>query len=666
MDDGFLLPDPLALSPQEAALAVRAELARRAVDREAALAAGASFARLLQPLEQSERRLCERMAPLAHAARVLPDPDRREIFDRLAEEVATRSAREGADPRLLAAVEAILAGERLSEAERAVAEAWRRSLEASGAGLRAEARARLAAIEAELTRLELEYEYAIRDAEDAFALDVREEALPELAPEERAPLAAAARAAGRDGWLRVGLRAAEAELVLTRSPDRDLRETMDRARATVASELGPGGPAFDNGTRLLSILALRQERARLLGKPSPAHAAFLDRMAKSPEEALAFLRDLTAIVRPRAEAELARLADFARSRLGLRELAPWDLPWVRDRYLRAAFGIARERLRRFFPLPAVLAGIGRFLEDRFALRLKRLATAAYPGAFWCLIERENGECLGALLCDLLARKGKQDGAWMDLWRPPGGPELPIAILVADALPPGEGGEPSLLPGELLTLFHELGHVIHALIDRSGYMSLAGPDGAPFDGMELPSMLFEGLGRDAAALAACSRDPESEAPLAEAFCRRLAEALRFGEAIDLLRQVELARFDLELHLDAQAASPGRALAILERIRRDTALLPVPSWDRLPNHFGHLFGGGYEAGYYGYLWAEGLARQLSCALTSRAAGARFLADVLAPGEIEPLADRLRRFLGSDPDPLAGLALAGNDPDRARLKR
>ncbi len=151
----------------------------------------------------------------------------------------------------------------------------------------------------------------------------------------------------------------------------------------------------------------------------------------------------------------------------------------------------------------------------------------------------------------------------------------------------------------------------------------------------------------------------------AFCRRLTEALRFGEAIDLLRQVELARFDLELHLDADAASPGRALAILERIRRDTALLPVPAWDRLPHHFGHLFGGGYEAGYYGYLWAEGLARQLSSALASPASGARFLEDVLAPGEIEPLADRLRRFLGSDPDPLAGLALA-DDPDRAHLKR
>jgi oligopeptidase A len=650
------LPDPLAIPVEEGAFAVRAEAARRAVAREAALALGApSFASLLAPIERSERRLQERLAPLAHANRVLADPRRRELYDTLVQELAARSAREASDPRLLEAVEGILAREALAPAPRAVAEAWRRVLEAAGAGEDRRTRARLAAIEAERARLELEYEYAVSDAEDAFTVDLREEALPDLAEEERQPLAAAARAAGRDG-LRVGLRAAEAGLVLARSPDRDLREAIYRARATVASALGPGGRDFDNAERLARILALRQERARLLSRKSPAHDAFQHRMARDPESALAFLCALGELVRPRAEAELATLSAFAERQLGLSALEAWDLAWVRDRHGRAAFGIARERLRPCFPLAAVLSGLSRFLARHFGLRLERLSEPAYPGAFWCLIRNADGGTLGALLCDLEARPGKQDGAWMDLWRAPGGGELPLAFLVADALPAGPDGDPSLAPEEVLTLFHEMGHVLHALADRSGWPSLAGPDGAPFDGMELPSMLLERLGRAPEVLSDCSRDPASGEPLSRDVSARLAAALGFGEGIDLLRQIELARFDLELHLDPAAAEPDRPLAVLERVRRETALLPVPAFDRLPLHFGHLFGGGYEAGYYGYLWAEGLARQVEHALARPGAGRRFLDEVLAPGEIEPLAERIGRFLGEPPDPLAGFARSG----------
>ncbi len=649
------LPDPLALPPEEAAFAVRAELAHRAICREAALAAGrASFHALLAPLERSAARLTERLAPLVHANRVASDPRRRHIHDQLVEEMAARGARESGDPRLLAQVEAILDDASLTPAGRAVAEAWRLDLLAAGAGLDRESRGRLAAIERELARLELEYEYAVREAEDAFALALSEEQLPDLAPEERAPLAAAAREAGHGG-LRIGLRAAEVALVLRRAPDRDLRERIYFAEATAASELGPGGGRFDNGDRLARILALRRERAALLRRQSPAHAVFIRRMAGDPEQALDFLRRLGAMLRPRAEAELAALSRFARERLGLDRLAPWDLLWVREHHLRTVFGIARERLRPCFPLSAVLEGVSRFLAERFGLRLERLAERAYPGAFWCLLRNADGEAQGALLCDLELRPGKQDGAWMDLWRPARGDTLPIAILVADALPAGGAREPCLSPEELLTLFHELGHALHALTDRCGWPSLAGPEGAPFDGMELPSMLLERLARSPEVLSACSRDPATGLPLPHDVCERLVAALEFAEAIDLLRQVELARFDLELHLDPEAAGPGRALAILKRVRHDTAILPVPAWDRLPMHFGHLFGGGYEAGYYGYLWAEGLARLTAPLLAAPDAGRRFIEQVLAPGEVEPLAVRLSRFLGQSPDPGSGFALA-----------
>lgn len=649
------LPNPLALPPEETGFAVRAELAHRAVRREAALAAGrASFRTLLAPLEQSEARLTERLAPLAHANRVATDPRRRRIHDELVQEIAVRGARESADPRLLEQVDAISRDASLTPTMRAVAEAWRLALLAAGAGLDRESRHRLAAIEKELARLELEYEYAVRDAEDAFALDLRADELPDLAPEERSPLEAAAREAGHGG-LRIGLRASEVALVLRRAPDRGLREQIFFAQATVASELGPGGERFDNGERLTRILALRRERAALLGKDSPAHAAFVWRMAGRPEGALNFLRRLGAMLRPRAEAELAALSRFARERLGLDRLAPWDLAWVREHHVRTVFGIARERLRPYFPLSAVLAGVSRFLAERFGLRLERLAEPAYPGAFWCLLRTVEGEALGALLCDLELRPGKQDGAWMDLWRPAQGDRLPIAILVGDALPTGGAQEPCLSPEELLTLFHELGHALHALTDRSGWMSLAGPEGAPFDGMELPSMLFERLARSPEVLSACSRDPATGRPLSSDLCQRLADALTFGEALDLLRQVELARFDLELHLDPDAASPAQALAILERVRRDTAILPTPPWDRLPMHFGHLFGGGYEAGYYGYLWAEGLARLTAPLIAASGAGRRFIEQVLAPGEVEPLAVRLSRFLGQSPDPELGFARA-----------
>ncbi|MDW8478741.1 MAG: M3 family metallopeptidase [Xanthomonadales bacterium] len=647
------IPDLQRFDPAAAALAVRAELARRAVDREAALAAGRPrFHALIGALEASEARLEERFAPLAHLNRVRCDAGLRALHDRLLDERTAQLAAEGRDPRLLAAVARVLAEEELGAAERAVAERWARALRAAGAGLPEADRARLLAIDRELARLEAEYEYAVTEAEDAFALEVEAAALPDLAPEERAPLEAAARAAGQGG-LRLGLRAAEARLVLERSPDRGLREEIYRARAVRASELGHPRHC-DNGPRLRRILALRAERAALLGQPSPAHEVFLEeRMAERPETALGFLRELGQALRPLAERELERLRDFARRRLGLGDLAPWDLEWVLARLRREALGLDPPGFR--FPLDTALAGIARFLH-RFGLDLAPAALPAYEGASWWALRGADGATLALVLLDLEARPGKQDGAWAEAWRPGRADRPALAALVADALPGTAGRAPRLAPEELLTLFHEFGHLVHEACDRSGWPSLAGTGGAPFDGVELPSMLLESLARSPEALGACAG---AEEPLDAGLAERLLAGLGLDRALSLLRQVELARFDLELHLDP-AADP---LALLARIRADTALLPVPAWDRLPCHFGHLFGGGYEAGYYGYLWAEGLARQVMAALARGRSGADFIAEVLAPGEVEPLAERLRRFLGEPPDPLAPLvAAAGGTARRA----
>jgi oligopeptidase A len=242
-----------------------------------------------------------------------------------------------------------------------------------------------------------------------------------------------------------------------------------------------------------------------------------------------------------------------------------------------------------------------------------------------------------------------------------GVQRPVAFLTCNFAPPS-GELPSLLSHEdVLTLFHEFGHGLHYLLTEVDYPSIAGTHGVEWDAVELPSQFMENYCWEHTALELMARHYRTGAPLPDDLYRRLLATRDFHAGLHLARQLEFALFDFRLHHDYDPASGARALALLDEVRAEVAVMPIPPWQRMPWTFGHIFGGGYDAGYYSYLWAEVLSadafeRFREAGIFDPDTGRAFRREVLATGGSRPALQSFIAFRGREPDPAALLRSYG----------
>jgi oligopeptidase A len=281
----------------------------------------------------------------------------------------------------------------------------------------------------------------------------------------------------------------------------------------------------------------------------------------------------------------------------------------------------------------------------------------------------TGETIGGCYLDAYARPGKRGGAWMDEClsrdRSAAGIRMPIAHLVCNFTPP-QGETPSLLShDEVLTLLHEFGHGLHHLLTEVDLPSVGGINGVAWDVVELPSQFMENFGWTQEGLDRLSCHVSSGESLPEALHQRLLRTRHFQGGWDMLRQVELALFDLRLHRDYDPTEGGRIAEVLANVRELTGVMPPPEFDRFAHGFSHIFVGGYAAGYYSYKWAEVLSSDAFGAfevagVLDAETGRRFRAAILAVGgTVEPEV-MFRNFRGRDPDPEALLRHSGLTSD------
>jgi len=278
---------------------------------------------------------------------------------------------------------------------------------------------------------------------------------------------------------------------------------------------------------------------------------------------------------------------------------------------------------------------------------------------------EAGAPFAGIYCDLYARAAKRGGAWVEgcqaRRRHAGGVQPPVAFLTCNFASPSDE-LPSLLSHEdVLTLFHEFGHGLHYLLTEVDYPSIAGTHGVEWDAVELPSQFMENYCWEHTALELMARHYVTGAPLPEDLFRRLVATRDFHAGLHLARQLEYALFDFRLHHDYDPALGARALDLLEDVRREVSVVPIPSWQRMPWSFGHIFGGGYDAGYYSYLWAEVLSadafeRFREAGIFDRDTGRAFRREVLATGGSRPALQSFVAFRGREPDPAALLRSYG----------
>ena len=634
---------------------------REAVERVAAATGPATWATVVAPTETAFDHLDRAWAAVGHLNAVMNTPAIRDAYNAALPKVTAFYTDIAQDPRWFARFRALAdapAFAALDAAQRTVVDNALRDFRLGGAELPDADKARFKAVQEDLATLSSTFDDNVLDSENAWAhyVDTPQE-LDGLPADVIAAARSNAEADGRAGY-KLTLRSPCYVPVMQYAADRSLRALMHRASATLASDLG-AHPEWDNTGVILRILERRHEEARLLGYANYAGLSLVPKMARTPAEVLAFLRDLAQRARPFAQREYDALCAFARDALGIADCAAWDLPYVTEKLKARRFAFSEQEVRQYFPEDRVLAGLFHVVETIYGVSVRPgSAPTWHPSVRFFEIRDASGALVGQFYLDLYARDGKQSGAWMDdaINRRHAHDRLqhPVAYLTCNFTGPVDGAPPHFTHREVTTLFHEFGHGLHQLLTRVDVAGVSGLQGVEWDAVELPSQFMENYCWQWDVLSHMTAHAQTGAPLPRPLFERMLAARNFGSGLAMLRQIEFALFDMRLHTDYVPGGGGKfdsAEAVLDAVRREVAVVPKPAYDRFMHAFGHVFAGGYAAGYYSYKWAEVLSADAfslfeEAGVLSPAIGARFRDEVLARGGSRPALKSFVAFRGRPP--------------------
>ncbi|WP_415036790.1 M3 family metallopeptidase [Azonexus sp.] len=629
------------------------------------------------PLNAGLENLGRAWGVVGHLHSVNDVPAWREAYNALLPEISRFYSELGQNLALFAKYRALRdspAFAQLSTAQKKIVDNEIRDFRLGGAELPEADKPRFQAIQETLSQLSAKFSENLLDATNAFSLILTDAAqlagLPEYA---REAARTAAQESGSEGW-KFTLHAPSYGPFMQYAENRELRAQMYRAYATRAAEIDNGYslPEWDNGPLITQMLALKAEKAALLGFANYAEISLDSKMAKNPQEVLRFLRDMAQKAKPFAEKDLAELQTFARETLGITDFQPWDAAYASEKLLEARYAFSEQEVKQYFTQPKVIAGLFAAIEKLFAVRIAPdQAPVWHEDVRFYRITTPEGRLIGQFYLDLYARETKRGGAWMDeartRQRVGSGIQTPVAYLNCNfARPVGErDGQPlpaTFTHDEVITLFHETGHGLHHLLTRGEELGVSGIHGVEWDAVELPSQFMENYCWEWEVLQAMSAHIDTGAPLPRALFDKMLAAKNFQSGLMAVRQLEFSLFDMLLHSAPAPNNSAEVLALLQAVRAEVAVLFPPPWHRFPHSFSHIFGGGYAAGYYSYKWAEVLSADCYAAFEEAgdpfdpATGRRFLDEILSRGGERSALDNFLAFRGRPPSPDALLRHSG----------
>ncbi len=656
------LPRFGAIRPEHVEPALDRLLADSRAQLERAVAANREYTwdNLVQVIEDMGERLSRMWSPVAHLNAVMNSEALRAAYNACLPKLTEFGTALKQDERLYRAYKAIRAsGEypHLSQAQKKIIDNALRDFRLGGAELDGPAKQRFLEVQQELATLYSKFDENVLDATNAWELAITDPAdlagLPESAKDRARQ---AAEQAGQPGW-KFTLHAPSYFPFMNYADHRALRRRMYEAFVCRASELGPNAGKWDNGGIIVRILKLRRESARLLGLSDYAELSLKTKMAEGSAQVLEFLRDLAARSRPAALRELEELRRFAADTCGAAELEAWDIPYYSEKLRQARYAFSEEDLRPYFPERQAVNGLFEVVRRLYGLEIVPLPDADvwHPDVRFYEIRDADRQVRGRFYLDLYARAHKRGGAWMDecIVRKKRGAELqvPVAYLTCNFSAP-VGDRPALFThNEVITLFHEFGHGLHHMLTKIDFPSVAGINGVPWDVVELPSQFMENWCWERAALDMLARHYQTGEALPDDLYGKMIAAKNFQSALQMVRQLEFALFDMRLHTDFDPDT-GTVQGLLDEVRSEVAAIVPPAFNRFQNNFTHVFAGsGYAAAYYSYKWAEVLSADAFSkfeenGVFDRATGRAFLENILEQGGAREPMELFIQFRGRKP--------------------
>jgi oligopeptidase A len=386
---------------------------------------------------------------------------------------------------------------------------------------------------------------------------------------------------------------------ITYGTSREKKEEIYKAYCTRAPQ---------NGKIIEELLALKNEKAKILGFDSYSQYSLATKMASKEEDVITFLEELGHKAKSKAKEELDEIKQLA-IKDGITDFRSSDVSYYSEKLKKAQYDLDEEYYRPYFEQQSVLNGFFDFLHQMFNIKFTKANTPAWDEKVKVYDLSENDKTIARIYIDLEARKEKRGGAWMNNWhshyRNSGGEiKLPTAYIVGN-FPQSTKDTPSLLRhSDVVTLFHEMGHALHHLLSKIEEPFVSGISGVAWDTVEFPSQFLEYFSYDKEVLKLFAKHYKTGEVLDDEAIEKIIKAKNFQSSLFTVRQVEFALFDFKLYQKLYKTE-DEVQKVLDSIREEFAAMIPPSYNKFQNGFSHIFSGGYSAGYYSYKWAEVLS-------------------------------------------------------------
>jgi len=611
------------------------------------------FDAIVMPLEEMSHELSRVWSPVRHLQSVLDAPDWREAYNASLPLLTQHSTEISQNKKLQQAFERVSDSlpDNAPEAQRTLVEHALRDFRLAGVALPDEKKAEFRDLMQELATVQAKFDQNVQDSTDSWHYHTEDEAMLAGLPGQNIDRARHdAEERDETGWW-LALDPPTYQAVMTHAENRELREIYYRAWSTRSSDQSTD-KSFDNSDNIQKILQIRHKAAELVGFDNYAEYSLATKMAARTSEVIDFLQELASRTRDTAKIEFDDIVNLASQ-----DLAAWDIAFYTEKLKQQKYAISNETLRQYFPVTRVLPGLFGLAEKLYGVSITKRDDVPkwHDSVDYFELHEVGGAVIGGFYADLFARSGKRGGAWIDeciVRKNLSGIEvLPVGYLVCNFSPPDKAGRSLLTHDDVVTLFHEFGHMLHHLLTRVDYPSIAGINGVPWDAVELPSQFMENFAWCYEVLASASGHYESGEALPEDLFKKLEDSRHCGAAMAMLRQIEFALFDFQLHATYDPDKESEPLELLSHVRKEISLVPHPDYNRLPHSFSHIFAGGYAAGYYSYKWAEVLAADAFAAfeeagIFDQQTASRFRSEILEIGGSRDIMEAFVAFRGRKP--------------------